>query len=451
MAKPSVMLKTNKDGVAYPTATNVYRMLTHHPAWHGVLRYNELRDADEYHPQAVIEGQAGVDPIGLSAVTDISDDLIFRARMWLDSAQAWTGPPGKELVADAIESACRASTYHPVTCWLAPLVATWDGVARVDTWLSDYCGAEDTPYVRAVASKMLMSACARVNQPGCKVDTMTVFVGPQGSRKSSAVRVLGGEWTVDTPVEIGSKDSYETIRGGWIIEVPELAGLGGKDVERLKAFFSSATDSYRPPYGRKVVHRKRSCIFAGTTNDQDFLKDATGSRRFLCVRTGLIDLDGLARVRDQLWAEACLRYLQGEEWWFSGALEEAAAEAAEAFVAVDPWEAVMRSSIELSGASALHTNEIYDILGIEVRDQHAGTAQRIVRVFCGRLGWERPGSAFFKNGVRARGFRVPISTQRKGESSVHGGDSGGKSSVQEEGKEKNHSEQSSSNGGIDDF
>ena len=174
---------------------------------------------------------------------------------------------------------------------------------------------------------------------------MLVLVGDQGVKKSTLIRTLGGRWTADTPIDIGAKDGYEALRGGWLIEIAELAGMGGKDVERLKAFFSSPEDVYRPPYGRKPVRRKRSCVFIGTTNDRDFLKDATGSRRFWCVTVGDIDIEALSADVDQLWGEAAHAALQGEPWWLTDEEALLAEAEAEKHISIDPWEAVIRKRL----------------------------------------------------------------------------------------------------------
>lgn len=398
-----VPLRTNRDGRAYPIPHNVYSVFRDHDLWRGVLRYNALTEMDEYH------GEPN-DPLGLVAgktrkTVEIDDDIAFRARIWLDTAVSWTRPPGKELVYDALSAAAQTALYHPVREYLAPLAAEWDGNARLDTWLVDYCGAHDTDFVRAAGAKTLIAAAARALEPGCKVDTMLVLVGAQGIRKSSAIRVLGRhQWSSDTPVEIGHKDGYESIRGAWLIEMAELAGMSGKDVERLKAYYSSPVDVYRPPYGRKVVRRKRTCVFIGSTNSIDFLKDSSGARRFWCVLVGMIDVDGLESVVDQLWAEAALRYFQGEEWWLSPELAAMAEDEARAFTALDPWLERIENLIE--DKTRIHTEDIFAALKLDPKDQHAGAAQRVVRIMTGQeIGWERPANGIKIGGVRKRGFR----------------------------------------------
>ena len=179
-----------------------------------------------------------------------------------------------------------------------------------------YLGAEDTPLNRAFGSRWMISAVARIMQPGAKVDHMLILEGPQGAKKSSALKVLAGaEWFTDELAEIGSKDAAQQMRGIWIIEIAELDAIGRAEVSRIKAFLTRTTDRYRPPYERYVVEVPRQCVFAGSVNPDTYLRDETGNRRFWPVRCGRIDLDALRRDRDQLWAEAVARYREGAIWW----------------------------------------------------------------------------------------------------------------------------------------
>jgi putative DNA primase/helicase len=143
-----------------------------------------------------------------------------------------------------------------------------------------------------------------------------ILEGPQGSKKSSAIKMLAGaDWFTDELAEIGSKDAAQQMRGIWIIEFAELDAISRAEVSRIKAFLTRTTDRYRPPYERYVVTVPRQCIFAGSVNPETYLRDETGNRRFWPIRCGTIDLDALARDRDELWAEAVARYRGGAIWW----------------------------------------------------------------------------------------------------------------------------------------
>jgi putative DNA primase/helicase len=202
----------------------------------------------------------------------------------------------------------------------------WDGTARIDEWLETYLGAKPDDeehaeaqrvYLEAIGPKFLISAVARIFRPGCKVDTMLVAESPaQGRFKSSAIKVLfgGGEWFTDHISPIGTKDSKEELAGKWCVEVSELSALQGRDVEKIKAFLSTGTDNYRPSYGHLPRAFPRQCVFFGSTNEDAYLRDATGGRRFWPFKVGEVDLAALERDRDQLWAEAAYRFHQGEQW-----------------------------------------------------------------------------------------------------------------------------------------
>jgi hypothetical protein len=184
----------------------------------------------------------------------------------------------------------------------------WDGVGRLDHWLVDYFGVEDTEYARCVGRWWLISAVARVFKPGCKADHVLILEGLTGTFKSTAIATLvpRREWFSDTPFVIGDKDGFLSLAGRWIQELAELDSLTRSDPARSKAFFSSGIDSYRPRYGRSVVQVPRQCVFVGTVNPSGsgYLVDETGNRRFWPVTCRTLDLPNLAAARDQRWAEA---------------------------------------------------------------------------------------------------------------------------------------------------
>ena len=145
---------------------------------------------------------------------------------------------------------------------------------------------------------------------------MLILEGPQGGKKSSAIKTLAdAEWFTDELAEIGSKDAAQQMRGVWVVEFAELDAISRAEVSRIKAFLTRTVDRYRPPYERYVITVPRQCVFAGSVNPETYLRDETGNRRFWPVRCGSIDLDALARDRDQLWAEAVARYRDGAIWW----------------------------------------------------------------------------------------------------------------------------------------
>jgi putative DNA primase/helicase len=192
----------------------------------------------------------------------------------------------------------------------------WDGKPRLDTWLRDYVGAEQSAYKRAVGSRWMIGAVARALRPGCKMDNVLLFEGAQGKFKSTVFDVLGGAWFQDTCPDIGKKDALENLRGAWVIEMGELSAMRAAEIEPMKAFIAARQDRYRPSYGRRAANYPRTCVFAGTTNGEKYLKDDE-NRRFWPVSVGAIDIPALRRDRDQLWAEAVHRFKAGEQWWLN--------------------------------------------------------------------------------------------------------------------------------------
>jgi len=188
---------------------------------------------------------------------------------------------------------------------------------------------------------------ARIFRPGAKADCCLILEGPQGIRKSTALRTIADEYFTDELADLGSKDAAMQTRGVWIIELSELDNLGHAEVARIKAFMSRTTDRFRPPYGMRLVESPRQCVFAGTVNHGSYLRDETGGRRFWPVVCGRIDIDSLSGARDQLWAEAKVRFESGCPWWLDTPdLVQLASDQQEARYEGDPWEEVIGPWLE---------------------------------------------------------------------------------------------------------
>jgi predicted P-loop ATPase len=334
----------------------------------------------------------------------------FRPRVWDEQDDRllaeWLQRKGIDLhssvVADAVETVARERSFHPIRDYLSGL--TWDGVARVDKWLHSYAGAEDTTLNSAFGSKWLIAAVARALQPGCKVDTMLILEGVQGIGKSTLLRELcGKDWFTDKLGDnLGDKDAAMTISGKWIVECAELEALGTSTVERLKAFLSREVDRYRPPYGRRAIDSKRQCVFAGTTNNLEYLRDMAGNRRYWPVRCKdrECDVPGIVRDRDQLWAEAKHRYEQGENWWLTGELQKLQAEQAEERMEADPWEEIILNGI--AQAPEVRVKEIATKLLHILDCDLTKVDQRRIGAILRHAGYERTSKR--ENGERFRVF-----------------------------------------------
>ena len=227
---------------------------------------------------------------------------------------------------EGVDLALADITRHPVREYLRSLI--WDGEKRCETLFIDYLGAEDSRYTRTVTRKALIGAAARILSPGCKHDHMLVLIGPQGCRKSTTLKKLGKEWFSDSLYTMSGKDAYEQLQGFWIIELSEMAATRKAEVEQIKQFVSKQEDNYRAAYARRTQCHPRQCAFFGTTNDEEFLRDPTGARRFwpvVVTDAGKTLGDKLtASIVDQIWAEAVTYYEAGETWYLDGAVEEMA-------------------------------------------------------------------------------------------------------------------------------
>lgn len=299
---------------------NVVTILQNDERWKGVLAYNEFtskieaRKPPSWGPEA-----PGGDPQAGPWVD--SDDT--RLQIWFQREYSLRFS-AKDLAA-AVQIVAESNRYHPVKEYLASL--QWDGVSRLDGLFARYFGSADTPYARLVGRWWMISAVARVFKPGIKVDYAIVLEGSQGKKKSTALRKLAvrPEWFFDSSLPIGDKDSFQVLRGKWIIEVAELDGFKRTEERKLKSYITSAVDSYRSSFGRHTQDHPRQCVFAGSTNEDHYLEDPTGGRRFWPVRCGEICIDDLENDVPQLWAEAVSLFLRGERWWPETPAEHAAA------------------------------------------------------------------------------------------------------------------------------
>lgn len=234
----------------------------------------------------------------------------YELALWLTAHEGLV-VKGESTIAAGVAMAAFRARFHPVKDWLNGLA--WDGVDRLGHWLHECLGTADSTYHRMVGTFFLQGLVARVLDPGCQMDHMVVLEGGQGHGKSSALRVLAGQWFADTPIRIGDKDALLNLAGVLIYEVAELDSFNKAEVTAVKQYVSGRVDRVREPYTRRPVDRPRSCVLAGTTNQHEYFKDPTGSRRFWPVSIpGAVKLDKLREWREQLFAEAVHRFKAGE-------------------------------------------------------------------------------------------------------------------------------------------
>lgn len=382
----------DEKGKVIPNVASALAALRLAPELHDAFAFDEMqRAAILTKPLPSCGRGEGNCWTGLRPVRDAD---VIQLQEWLQRA----GLPkiSVSTVHDAVALRAEERAFHPVRDYLEAL--RWDGVPRIGTWLPEYLGAEAAPYAKAVGEMFLISMVARIFQPGCKSDYMIVLEGPQGIMKSSACAMIGGEWFSDNLPDItAGKDVSQHLRGRWLIEVGEMSALGKAEAAHLKAFLTRTAERYRPPYGRQEVHEPRQCCFIGTTNDAIYLKDETGGRRFWPVKVTRVDIDALARDRDQLFAEAVAAFRNGAQWWPDASFERThiAPEQA-ARLEADAWAEPIAKFLERTVAESWDGAKVSvrvgqiasEALGIEARALGTADQRRITKVLTG-LGWRR--------------------------------------------------------------
>lgn len=368
----------DKNGNLSPTIDNIVLVLENDPRLAGCIGYDEME-----HTVSAI----ALPPWRESTGTwSDSDDSFLRHLL-----EKSYGVSSRDKIFDAVQIVAMNHKFHPVRDYLD--TCEWDGLARLDTLLVDYLGAEDTPYTRAVTRKTLAAAVARVLDPGCKFDYMLTLRGCQGLGKSRLLRRLGVDWFSDSFSSVQGKESYEQNQGVWIFEVGELAGLKKAEAENIKLFISKQVDRFRPAYGRRTQEFPRQCIFIGTTNEQQFLRDATGNRRFWVVDTPNAPRYRLDDFTDdevrQVWAEALLRYRAGEQLYLTDELEAVARRTQSEYEEDDPKTGLIMDYLDRRLPEDWYDKDICDrrqwlespSTGVTLRDKVT-----VVEIWCEALG-----------------------------------------------------------------
>lgn len=322
------------------TVNNFVNAFKSDPLLNGLLAYDMLKETIVFtRPSFTAKGSKKGDLVN---DTDIS---IIKGRI-----ERMHGIYNDAKLNDAIEQVSSDNAFHPIKLYLESL--TWDGVPRIDAFLVDYMGAEDNAYTREAFRKMLLAAVTRIYEPGRKFDTALVFYSEQGVGKSTLIQRLSKGWFNDSLTNLSGKESYEAIQFAWLVELAELSALRKSDIEAVKNFISKREDTYRGAYARRVKTHKRQCVFFGSTNDDEFLKDATGNRRFFPVevkrtrKTRLIFEPEFDAIVDQLWAEAMEGYRLGEALTLSDEAEAIAGGTREEFTERTPIQGLIEEYLD---------------------------------------------------------------------------------------------------------
>ena len=350
---------------------NIVLALEHMPDLKGCLGWDLLTDRAAWRRNP---------PFLRAHRTAIYDQDAAELAFWLAEQ---IGTDFKSAAAlEAIEVSAARHHFHPVQDYLISL--KWDGVPRLDTFLSDAFGVSQTDYHASVGKAFLIGAVARVMRPGCQMDTMLVLMGNQGIGKTSAVRSLLPDfgWYAETTESPAQKDFYQGLRGKWIVEIGELHSFKNADWSKIKQMLSAKMDTYRPSYGHFTKDFLRQCVFIGTTNDDTWNRDPSGARRFWPVRCTESNIEYILSQRDQLWAEAFSRYSGGEAWWGVEQGEEQKSVYEE-----DAWEIPIRAWVVQNSITVFTAHKVLmDCFGFEV-SRYGLKEQNRIAAACRNLGF----------------------------------------------------------------
>lgn len=327
-------LRVDGNGNYVKTIDNIIRILENDPHLKGKIA------TDEFSALMVVLGPLPWDQRPYDGIRRWGNKDDSGLHWFLEEAY---GIKAKEATDDAIALVADRQKVNSVKSYLESL--RWDGKARLDTIFTDYLGAEDNQYTRAVARKSLCAACARAvcnSVRGVKFDYMPIIIGKQGIGKSTLLSILGKEWFSDSLVTFEGKDAAEMLQNTWVNEIGELAAMSKYETDAVKQFLSKRMDIYRPSYGRVTQEYPRRCVFIGTSNHDDVLKDRTGNRRFWPIDTqrqaATKDVwNDLPDEVDQIWAEAYFRYQLGEPLYLSPEIEAYANKVQRAHEEDDDW------------------------------------------------------------------------------------------------------------------
>lgn len=353
-------LDLDSKGVPYPNVYNFIGVLTRHPRLKGRIWF------DEFHNR-IFQTLLQEEPAELTDRVDIELTAWLQGALRIPKASKFT-------VRDAITGVAMQNVRNEPVEWLNAI--PWDGIERLPMMLADGWGAADSQFIRDIGRCFVVGMVARIFQPGCQLDYLPVFEGPQGNYKSKALRYLGGKYHTEMHEEVGSKDFYQGLMGKMLVEFSEMHTLTGsrRDVRRIKGILSNPIDRYRESYGFRAADHRRRCVFAATTNPEEWNNDDTGARRFWPVVTGDINFDYIAGNREQLFAEALHRYRAGEAWWDFD--QEAAKVEQDARKTDDPWMERIR---EYSKVEYFIRCDVVleDVLNLPVRDRDMTAARRV--------------------------------------------------------------------------
>lgn len=336
-----IPFQRNKDGSLKNTPTNAQLLIEHDEKLSGLLAFNEFTQSvkilKNIKELRIKKGTFNsVNLINISGYLEREYNIFFK----------------KDILRDGILLAAGNHTFNPVLDRIN--AEKWDGVKRVETFFIDFLGAANTAYVRQVTRKWLTGAVARALHPGIKFELMPVLIGGQGIGKSTLCGSLCPEYFLDNLPSLSGvqKDNLMLIKDSWVVEVAELSAMSKTAIESTKAFISTKVDKYKAPYAAEIDEHPRRCVFIGTTNEVEFLKDKTGNRRFLPIECQLQPpTKNVFKIKKsyilQLLAEAKVLYQAGEKLYLDKQATRLLEEVQENNYVSDPLEESIKQYLNM--------------------------------------------------------------------------------------------------------
>ena len=391
-------LQRDRSGNPTCNHSNIVALLTNHPDWNNVFVTDTFDHVKKVLKPLPHDGYSKAD----FKPRQLVDNDYTKVCIWLNDHGIISVQ--KSTVIDAVQAVCAQQTFNPLDDYfrhIQKLHSKDDDL--LDSWMTQFLGVQtqsddDHTYVTAVSRLMLIQAVARAKKPGCKADSVIILEGEQGTGKSTALRILFSEENFgDHLPHMGSKDASSYVDGKWGIELAELEFKKKNEIETIKAFISRQSENYRPAFGREEIETPRTCVFIGTTNSDQYLADQTGNRRFLPIKTGVINQEALSDYRDRLWAAAAHAYDAGEQYWLRPEVAEIAQEQAKQRLEQDPWvETIEEKMSSLTEASIMDGIEAC-FPGIDAQTISTQMTRRMSKCLT-LAGWLRDGK--FNSGTR---------------------------------------------------
>lgn len=383
-----------KLGPPKSVAANVTTILAYSSEWSGVIAYDEFLETIVKLKMPPWVGADCPQPKYGGRFERVWSDVdTARAINWFARKEFLF--LNKQCFEQGLAVVAEKRAVHPVRDYLRKL--KWDRKKRLDGMLASHFGAADTPYTRGVGPRWMIGTVARVMRPACQMDNTLILESPeQGWKKTSGFRALVPDpnWYADTGINIGDKDSYQNLRGIWIYGLDELDSVKRGESTKTKNFLTQTKDRYRPSYGYRSRNFDRQNSFCGTTNEEGYFVDSTGNRRYWPTRLlKPVDVAAVMRDRDQLWAEAFVRFKNGEAWYDDTAELRALCQQEQLDrLADDPWEAAVIEWLEANRKKTARGFTSHEILtdppiGKPTADVNRADAMRIAGILR-KLGFE---------------------------------------------------------------